>query len=75
MQSEFDIEKTGNEAKMEEFKNSRYEYITREFETDIDNYHPSFEKSLEDEGWRRAWADITMEGTFVVYRREIPIHD
>lgn len=52
------------------FENPRYEYTTREFPTKIGEVTPEFEAALEAEGWRRAWADIGVEGTFVVYKRE-----
>lgn len=50
-----------------DFQNQRYEYCSTEHPTVIgDMIDPN------DPGapWVRVWADITMEGTFVVYRRE-----
>jgi hypothetical protein len=52
------------------FQHPRYEYMTREFPTKIGEVTPEFEAELEAKGWRRAWADIGTEGTFVVYRRK-----
>lgn len=52
-----------------EFQNSRYEYTTREFATVSISGDPAIEAEMERQGWQRAWADITMEGTFAVYRR------
>jgi hypothetical protein len=53
-------------------KNQKYEYITRLVETDISKVaHSSFDEDLESEGWKRAWADITTETTFIVYRRKL----
>ena len=55
--------------------NSRYEYSIREYPTIVGQLAPPDEEVLlEKDGWRRAWADITMEGTFVVFRREIELH-
>lgn len=51
------------------FENPRYEYTTRECPTIPGQITPDFEASLEAVGWHRAWADITVEGTFIVYRR------
>ena len=51
-----------------DFVNARYEYTTRECASDA--IEPPFEAQMAQEGWRRCWADITMEGMFVVYRRD-----
>ena len=52
------------------FKNPKYEYMTREYPYEGRAIEESkVEAELEPHGWRRAWADKTMTGTFVVYRR------
>ena len=51
------------------FINLRYEYTTRECPTDT-CFHPEFEAEMLAKGWQRAWADITIDGAFVVYRRQ-----
>lgn len=51
------------------FINTRYEYTTREGPTDPDDIHPEFHEGMLAEGWCQVWSDITLEGTFVVYRR------
>lgn len=53
------------------FQNSRYEYVTREIPTEIPRVISSeTDREMGSQGWRRAWADISTEGTFIVYRRE-----
>jgi hypothetical protein len=54
---------------MADFFNPRYEYTTREYPWE-GRIIPEAELELTKVGWRRAWADNTMEGIFVVYRRE-----
>jgi hypothetical protein len=49
--------------------NERYEYTTREYPYTSGSLGPD-EPELTAGGWRRAWADITQDGIFVVYRRE-----
>jgi hypothetical protein len=51
-------------------RNSRYEYTTREWPSAPDVLSSSSDKEISQNGWRRVWADVTLEGTFVVYRRE-----
>ena len=51
------------------FINTRYEYTTREGLTDPGSIHPEFHEGMLAEGWCQVWSDITLEGTFVVYRR------
>jgi hypothetical protein len=53
---------------MDDHFNTRYEYTTREFSSNV--FTPDWEADMEREGWRRVWGDITMDGTFAVYRRE-----
>jgi hypothetical protein len=52
-----------------EFRNPLYEYVTREFPTDLQSFSSAADRDMEAEGWRRTWADVTIEGTFAVYRR------
>jgi hypothetical protein len=53
-------------------ESTRYEYTTRCYPWSGRGLaEATVEKMLEDMGFRRAWADNTMEGIFVVYRREI----
>jgi hypothetical protein len=52
----------------EPFRNERYQYTTRQCSGGA--IQPPEEAEMERQGWRRVWSDITMEGTFSVYRRE-----
>lgn len=54
---------------LERHINRRYEYLTREYPYSVDRAWDD-PTELMDAGWRRAWADLTLEGIFVVYRRE-----
>lgn len=47
----------------------RYEYKTRYAEGRGADYE-SLDETVAGIGWRRVWADITMQGAFIVYRRE-----
>lgn len=51
----------------------KYEYTT----TQLQGMHPSSEvdKVMQAQGWHRAWADIDVSGTFIVYRREVKTLD
>jgi hypothetical protein len=51
------------------FQNSRYEYTTREVPTTNEVISGESDRVMQSQGWRRCWADVTIEGTFVVYRR------
>lgn len=53
----------------QDFQNTRYEYTTREMPTTHTVFHSSTDTEMEAQGWSRAWADVTTEGTFIVYRR------
>jgi len=54
-----------------EFRNSRYEYTTREVNTDPrDVSAKDVDDAMSEFGWHRVWANVTREGTFIVYRRE-----
>ena len=54
-----------------EFRNSRYEYTTREVNTDPrDMSAKDVDDAMFEFGWHRVWANVTQEGTFIVYRRE-----
>lgn len=46
----------------------RYEYVTQEVSTEVSPFEDS--PGLVAAGFVRVWADITSEGTFIVYRRE-----
>ncbi len=49
-----------------------YEYTTRTVPYEgslVLSSSFSTDKDLEEQGWRRVWADVTTEGTFLVYRR------
>jgi hypothetical protein len=50
--------------------NTRYEYETREVPFNTDTVSAEFDKMWTALGWRRAWADVSVEGVFIVYRRE-----
>ena len=49
---------------------TQYEYTTRLYQTVPGRLDQPEEAQLAREGWQRAWADVTMQTTFVVYRRE-----
>lgn len=52
------------------FKNPRYEYMTREYPYEGRAIEESkVEAELEPHGWSRIYADNTITGSFVVYRR------
>ncbi len=53
------------------FINSRYEYSTREIPFSIEacSFRSEHELAMAIQGWTRAWADVTAEGIFIVYRR------
>jgi len=57
---------------MAPFQNPRYEYLTREhrLRVGLTSKEAQEEQKLEADGWLRIWADKTMEGVFVVYRRD-----
>lgn len=50
-----------------------YEYTVRSRTEQVvlETHHPD-EESLLQQGFRRAWADHTIEGAFFVYRRRRP---
>jgi hypothetical protein len=50
----------------------RYEYMTLQCDTEIGRMHHPDETTLVQLGWQHAWADITSEGVFYVFRRERP---
>ena len=51
----------------------KFEYRTVQCPYSLDAVtHPPDEPSYI-EGWRKMWADVTMDGIFTVYRREISI--
>jgi hypothetical protein len=54
-----------------EHRNERYEYTTRETATTT-YMEPmrSMDDLLEPDGWQPVWREVTIEGTFTVYRRE-----
>lgn len=49
-----------------------YIYTTRVYRTKAGTLRFPEEVELEQQGWSRAWADVTTATTFVVYRR--PFH-
>lgn len=49
----------------------RYEYICVTLAPD-QRIHNEYTAKLEAEGWHSAWGDYTVDGAFVVYRRELP---
>lgn len=54
----------------ERFRSGSYEYQTREVPYSTDALSLSFDEDMHEDGWTRAWADVTLEGIFIVYRRE-----
>jgi hypothetical protein len=50
--------------------NTRYEYTTRELPGTTDVISAESDAEMNRVGWRRVWADVTLDGAFVVYRRE-----
>jgi len=54
---------------MDNYKNKLYEYTTLEAPYPEGSFL-TYDKDMEKEGWNRCWADITIEGIFVVYRRK-----
>jgi hypothetical protein len=51
---------------------ARYEYQTRFVEgSRIEVLSTTFDETVRKIGWVRVWADVTTEGAFIVYRREI----
>jgi hypothetical protein len=51
------------------FQNRAYEYTTRELPYSPEACFSGADAEMNRQGWERAWADVTMDGVFVVYRR------
>jgi hypothetical protein len=54
------------------FENPEIEYTTRQMPYSTEACSASFDSEMNAEGWRRVWADVTLEGVFAVYRRPRP---
>jgi hypothetical protein len=52
------------------FTNSRFEYTTREEPYSHEAVSVDFDVEYHHQGWRRVWADVSLDGVFIVYRRE-----
>ena len=59
-------------ADQKPFVNPRYEYMTQQHPTSDRPWMHVEDSVLAKAGWQRVWADVTTEGTMVVYRRERP---
>jgi hypothetical protein len=51
-------------------RNIMYEYRTEERPFSSENVASTSDAEWKANGWHRVWADITLEGLFLVFRRE-----
>ena len=50
----------------------RYEYVSMVLPHDpTDLLYSQRDAEMKSLGWRRVWADITIDSAFLVYRREV----
>jgi hypothetical protein len=64
------IERPLLEKPLKPFQNEQYEYITREVPFSTEVLGSNFDCEYNQWNWKRVWADITVNGCFIVYRRE-----
>ena len=57
------------------FTNKRWEYITREHAYEPGTVTSVLEPELIAQGWCRVWADLDLDGVFVVYRRDKRVNE
>lgn len=48
----------------------RFEYSTREMPPGPEAVSSAAHADMEQAGWHRVWSDITVEGSYHVYRRQ-----
>jgi hypothetical protein len=55
---------------MDLFRNPVFEYETLELSPETRGQGNPVVAEMREKGWQRVWADVTMTGTFIVFRRE-----